>query len=174
MGASSTPTKQDWHSRLLSYSPIPSPQDDSDSITSKVKSTAEIGTLTSRRYALVVQVSSVSAASLLASSLLPLARVMGRSHTFQQQLAARDAGSGTELGRYIMHRVDRARARRLVALCISLRVSASFQYESAPSDRGSRMDKPNGILLNGAMVFLLHISLIHHITAPLGESRGHQ
>jgi hypothetical protein len=58
MKVSSSRTRQDWHlSSLLAYAPIPNPQDDFNSMSSKVKS-AETKTdfydrsLTSRRYAL--------------------------------------------------------------------------------------------------------------------------
>jgi hypothetical protein len=59
MRASSNRTKRDWHpSSLLAYAAILNPQDDFDSISSEVKSTAETRTdfydhsLTSRRFAL--------------------------------------------------------------------------------------------------------------------------
>jgi hypothetical protein len=59
MSVSSNHTKQSWHpSSLLAYAAIPNSQDDFDSISSEVKSTAETRTnfygrsLTSRRYAL--------------------------------------------------------------------------------------------------------------------------
>ncbi|KAG1870685.1 hypothetical protein DFJ58DRAFT_764120 [Suillus subalutaceus] len=38
-----------------------------------------------------------------------------------------------------MHRVHKLRIRYLIALCASLRVSASFQYQSAPCLMVSRL-----------------------------------
>jgi hypothetical protein len=57
-----------------------------------------------------------------------------------------------------MHRVNRAHARWLVALCIGLRVSASIQYQSAPFTAARGWTNSNGILFNDIMAVLLILS----------------
>src|SRR5437588_4960232 len=83
-------TKQGWHtSSLLAYAPIPNPQDDFDSITSKVKFTANTETdfydrsLTRRTYALIgVACSSFFSISCIIAGIVIIA-IHGRDGTIQ-------------------------------------------------------------------------------------------
>ncbi|OAX40117.1 hypothetical protein K503DRAFT_799065 [Rhizopogon vinicolor AM-OR11-026] len=155
MKASSKTTKQDWDpSSLANYAAIQNPQDDFDSTTCEVKSTPgtasdsyDLG-LTSRRYALAgVACSSILGGCCIVAGTIIIATRGGS-----------DAKSGTKLDRHIMHRVHRARTRYLVTLRVSFGVSTPLQYQSAPVDRSSGMEKPKWF--NGIMAVLLILSYV--------------
>jgi hypothetical protein len=165
------PTKQDWHpSSLLAYAAVPNSQDDIDSTTSEVKSTAEIGTdfydysLTSRNYALAgVACTSIISCSFIIAGVVIVATSRATNGAIQFRSRFRSAVPevlGLVLSLITTLCTESTGLLHGISLRYALASESRLRFNTnlrlLTAARGWR--NPNGSLLNGVMAVLLIIS----------------
>ena len=161
------PTKQDWHpSSLLAYAAVPNSQDDIDSTTSEVKSTAENGTdfydysLTSRNYALAgVACTTIISCSFIIAGIVIVATSRATNGAIQIQSAPTEA-LGLAMSLIVTLCTESTGLLHGISLRYALASESRLHFNSnlrlLTAARGWR--NPNGSLLNGIMAVLLIIS----------------
>jgi hypothetical protein len=168
MRVSSNRTKQDWHpSSLLAYAAVPNPQDDFDSISSEIKSTAETRTdfydrsLTSRKYALagvacstIFSISCIVAATVIITTRGVNGAILYSMSTLQAEMLTLVLNLIVTLCTESAGFVHGISLHSTLASESRLRFNNNLRLLTAA--RGWR--NPNGTLFNGVMAVLLILS----------------
>ena len=167
MVLSPKPTKQNWHpSSLLAYATVPNSQDDIDSTTSEVKSTAETGTdfydysLTSRNYALAgVACTSIISCSFIIAGVVIVATSRATNGAFRFRSDIPEV-LGLVMNLIVTLCTESTGLVHGISLRYALASESRLRFNTnlrlLTAARGWR--NPNGCLLNGIMAILLIIS----------------